>query len=69
MQFPCRLYRLICLNDSAEPPTLSNHKQQTLVYARVSSHDQKNDLDRQVQVLENFCSVNGWSYEDLPGFF
>ncbi len=42
---------------------LSNHKQQTLVYARVSSHDQKSDLDRQVQVLENFCSVNGWSYE------
>jgi putative resolvase len=41
----------------------SNHKQYTLAYARVSSHDQKNDLDRQVQVLQNFCSANGWSYE------
>src|SRR5690348_768657 len=40
-----------------------NHKQQTLAYARVSSHDQKSDLDRQVQVLENFCSANGWSCE------
>jgi len=35
----------------------------TVGYARVSSHDQKNDLDRQAQVLENFCSANGWTYE------
>lgn len=35
----------------------------TLGYARVSSHDQKADLDRQVQVLESFCAANGWSYE------
>jgi len=40
-----------------------NSKKLTLAYARVSSHDQKNDLDRQVQVLENFCSANGWVYE------
>lgn len=40
-----------------------NCKQRTLAYARVSSHDQKNDLERQVQVLENFCSANGWTYE------
>ena len=41
----------------------ANLKKQTIAYARVSSHDQKNDLDRQVQVLQNFCSANGWSYE------
>ena len=35
----------------------------TLAYARVSSHDQKEDLNRQAQVLENFCSANGWTYE------
>lgn len=35
----------------------------TLGYARVSSHDQKEDLIRQAQVLENFCSANGWVYE------
>src|SRR3990167_8899399 len=35
---------------------------QTLVYARVSSHDQKDDLARQAQVLENFCTANGWTY-------
>ena len=35
----------------------------TLGYARVSSHDQKEDLLRQAQVLENFCAANGWTYE------
>ena len=35
----------------------------TIAYARVSSHDQKEDLIRQVQVLESFCAANGWTYE------
>jgi excisionase family DNA binding protein len=35
----------------------------TIAYARVSSHDQKEDLERQKQVLELFCSKNGWTFE------
>jgi len=35
----------------------------TLGYARVSSHDQKDDLVRQAQVIENFCAANGWAHE------
>ena len=35
----------------------------TVAYARVSSHDQKNDLERQKQVLELFCSKNGWTFD------
>ena len=35
----------------------------TLAYARVSSHDQKDDLVTQVAMLESFCAANGWSYE------
>jgi len=35
----------------------------TLGYARVSSHDQKEDLVRQAQVLESFCAANGWIHE------
>ena len=35
----------------------------TVAYARVSSHEQKDDLERQKQVLEMFCSKNGWSFE------
>ena len=35
----------------------------TIAYARVSSRDQKADLERQAQVLEMFCAQNGWQYE------
>ena len=35
----------------------------TIAYARVSSTDQKTDLDRQKQVLELFCAGRGWTYE------
>lgn len=35
----------------------------TIAYARVSSHDQKSDLDRQDAVLSAYCIAMGWSYE------
>lgn len=35
----------------------------TIGYARVSSHDQKEDLERQVQILELYCASNGWQHE------
>jgi excisionase family DNA binding protein len=37
----------------------------TINYARVSSHDQKDDLTRQAQVLEAFSATNGWQYETI----
>lgn len=37
----------------------------TINYARVSSNDQKEDLIRQIQVLEAFSSVNGWQFETI----
>jgi excisionase family DNA binding protein len=37
----------------------------TINYARVSSHDQKEDLVRQAQVLEAFSSANGWQFETI----
>lgn len=40
----------------------SDHRK-TIAYARVSSRDQKDDLERQKQVLELFCSKNGWSFD------
>ena len=44
-------------------PLISSKK--TIAYARVSSHDQKNDLARQTCVLESFCAAHGWCYEVL----
>lgn len=35
----------------------------TIAYARVSSHDQKDDLERQKQVLELYCARQGWAFE------
>lgn len=35
----------------------------TVAYARVSSHDQKDDLERQKQVLELYCARQGWTFE------
>lgn len=35
----------------------------TIAYARVSSHDQKTDLERQKQVLELYCARQGWEFE------
>lgn len=37
----------------------------TVAYARVSSHDQKDDLERQKQVLELYCARQGWTFEGI----
>lgn len=46
--------RLLSLGDSDAP---------TIGYARVSSHDQKADLDRQREMLESYCAAKGWRTE------
>lgn len=35
----------------------------TIAYARVSSHAQKGELDRQDAVLSGYCQSMGWDYE------
>lgn len=35
----------------------------TIAYARMFSHDQKDDLERQKQVLEHYCTRQGWTCE------
>jgi putative resolvase len=38
-------------------------ERRTIAYARASSHDQQNDLERQKQVLELYCARQGWTFE------
>ncbi|QSR85740.1 IS607 family transposase [Methylacidimicrobium sp. B4] len=38
-------------------------ERQTIAYARVSRPDQKDDLERQKQVLELSCARQGWRFE------
>jgi predicted site-specific integrase-resolvase len=35
----------------------------TIGYARVSSHDQKKDLETQSKLLASYCAAKGWNYE------
>ena len=56
-----RRYELTKLHGLSSKQPISNRH--TVAYARVSSHDQKQDLQRQVAVLESFCAKQGWQYE------
>ena len=47
------------------PPKLDR---KTVAYARVSSHDQKDDLLRQAQALELYCAKQGWNFETITDF-
>ena len=53
------LAELLGVNDLTYP---------TVAYARVSSSDQKEDLERQHAVLEAFCNKNGWQTEIIRDF-
>lgn len=41
----------------------ASDERRTIAYARVSSHDQKADLERQKQALELYCAKQGWAFE------
>jgi predicted site-specific integrase-resolvase len=58
-----RRYDLAQLRGIAATRPIQPAKRMTLGYARVSSHDQKNDLVRQAQLLADYCTVNGWQHE------
>lgn len=49
--------------DSAKLMQLGDADYPTICYARVSSHDQKPDLERQKEMLETYCAAKGWRTE------
>ena len=60
-----RLFRLSDFEALGVSPTSRpiNKTKPTIAYARVSSYDQREDLQRQVKCLELYCAANGWRYE------
>ena len=42
---------------------IATRSRKTVAYARVSSHDQKRDLERQQQLLELYCAAQGWTFD------
>jgi len=41
----------------------ADKEKSTVGYARCSSYDQREDLERQCGVLESYCANNGWQFE------
>lgn len=58
-----RRYKLSDLQAQPKTPVPTDDTRKTIAYARVSSHDQKSDLERQKQVLELYCAKQGWTFE------
>ena len=57
-----RRYDLALLRPDLAPRQREDARR-TVAYARVSSHDQKDDLERQKQVLALYCVRQGWTFE------
>lgn len=55
-----RLYRLSQFKIAKK---LNIRERNTIAYGRVSSNDQKADLERQKKVLEMYCASHGWKFE------
>lgn len=58
-----RRYRIESLRNVNRNIVFTKDDLKTIAYARVSSHDQKEDLTRQVHLLELYCSKRGYKYE------
>lgn len=58
-----RRYKLETLKNINRNIIFNKDELKTIAYARVSSNDQKDDLIRQVQVLELYCAKAGFKYE------
>lgn len=58
-----RRYKLETLKNINKNIKFNTDNLKTIAYARVSSHDQKDNLIRQVQVLELYCAKAGFNYE------
>lgn len=63
-----RRYKLESLKNINKNIIFRNDNLKTIAYARVSSRDQKDDLIRQIEVLEQFCSKQGFEYEVIQDF-
>ena len=58
-----RRYRVESLRNINRNIIFTKDDLKTIAYARVSSHDQKQDLNRQAQLLELYCTKHGYKYE------
>ena len=60
-----RRFNLTDVQEVRDGVVLNPQQRTTINYARVSSHDQKADLERQIKVLESYSFSHGWQYETI----
>lgn len=48
-----------------DEPNLTSNEDYTIIYARVSSSENKSNLDTQSERLYNFCVANGWIVNEI----
>ena len=58
-----RRYDISSLQDYSPKKHPTDSAKTTIGYARVSNHDQKNDLLRQAALLQSYMAKQGWTYE------
>ena len=54
---------------SDSPNIQIKNNKKTILYARVSSHDQKSDLNTQIELLSLYASSQGFQYKVLSEIF
>lgn len=60
-----RRYDIDSVNAYIGQPKIVRQDKYSLIYARVSTKNRENDLNRQVELLEMFCVSHGWKYKIL----
>ena len=62
-KMPCKTIRLPTGTIIVFPEETKAEYKKNAIYARVSSHDQKEDLQRQIERLRDFCMAKGMTIE------
>ena len=62
-KMPCKTMQFSTGTIIVFPTTAKNEEIKVAIYARVSSHDQKEDLQRQIERLRDFCMAKGMTIE------
>lgn len=60
-KFPCKYHMTPTGRYIVEDNEPSSQNESTVIYARVSNHSRKNELDYQVSRIADFCRANGWA--------
>lgn len=62
---PVKAFQTISGSILVEDTPIQTNLNQVWIYARVSSHDKKDDLERQTERCSEFCRARGWEIQKV----